>query len=227
MNKAEFMEQLRELLSDITETEREEALNYYEDYFNDAGVENEASVIAALGTPQKVAAMIKAGLNDNTANNGEYSETGYSDYEEKRDEVIPKPVHNWRSFFEKIRNLNGGTLILLIIVCVFALPVLGPLVFALVSLLISIICAVAALLFSVMLSGIAIVIAGIALVVAGGITMIEAPMVAILLAGIGLILLGVGILIGMLGTWLLTKVVPPLLRGFIDLCKMPFERKRG
>ena len=225
MNKQEFMAQLSELLSDITETEREEALNYYEDYFNDAGVENEAAVIEALGTPQKVAAMIKAGLNDNNGSDGEFSETGYSGYTEEKDEVATRPLP--RSFFEKIKNLSGATLILLIILCVFALPILGPVAIALGSLLLSFICTVAVLLFSVVISGVAIFIAGIALIVAGGITMIEVPVVGVLLAGIGLILLGVGVLIGMLGTWLLTKVVPPLLKGLVDLCRKPFERKRG
>ena len=64
MNRAEFMAGLSVLLSDITEEEREEALSYYEDYFDDAGAENEASVIASLGTPEKVAAIIKDGLKD-------------------------------------------------------------------------------------------------------------------------------------------------------------------
>ena len=58
MNRNMFMTKLRELLSDLFEAEREEALSYYEEYFEDAGVENEESVIASLGTPEKVAATI-------------------------------------------------------------------------------------------------------------------------------------------------------------------------
>ena len=64
MSRVEFMNQLKNLLWDIPEGEREEALNYYEDYFDDAGVDNEAQVIAALGSPEKVAAIIKEGLKD-------------------------------------------------------------------------------------------------------------------------------------------------------------------
>ena len=37
MNRAQFMEQLEKLLSDISEEERQEALDYYESYFDDAG----------------------------------------------------------------------------------------------------------------------------------------------------------------------------------------------
>ena len=41
MSRWEFMRQLEELLFDISPSEREEALQYYNDYFNYAGRENE------------------------------------------------------------------------------------------------------------------------------------------------------------------------------------------
>ena len=62
MNRAQFMEQLKKLLSDISEEERQEALDYYESYFDDAGEEQEAEVIRELGSPGKVAAIIKEDL---------------------------------------------------------------------------------------------------------------------------------------------------------------------
>ena len=89
MSRVEFMNQLKNLLWDIPEGEREEALNYYEDYFDDAGADNEAQVIASLGTPEKVAAIIKEGLNEEANEQGEYSETGYTNYgQNSKDEVI-------------------------------------------------------------------------------------------------------------------------------------------
>lgn len=62
MNKAEFMRQLDSLLKNISEQERQEALQYYDDYFNDAGPENEQTVIEALGNPARVAENIKRDL---------------------------------------------------------------------------------------------------------------------------------------------------------------------
>ena len=59
MSRWEFMRQLEELLSDISPNEREEALQYYNDYFNDAGRENEQEVIAALGSPEQVAGIVR------------------------------------------------------------------------------------------------------------------------------------------------------------------------
>ena len=42
MTRVEFMNELRALLWDLSVEEREEALQYYNDYFDDAGAENEA-----------------------------------------------------------------------------------------------------------------------------------------------------------------------------------------
>lgn len=62
MNRADFMNQLESLLQSITATEREAAIQYYNDYFDDAGSENEQAVIEALGNPARVAENIKRDL---------------------------------------------------------------------------------------------------------------------------------------------------------------------
>lgn len=88
MNRAEFMRRLTELLGDVSPMEREEAIQYYNDYFDDAGVENESGVIASLGTPEELARTIKAGLSDG-GNGGEFTESGFSGYTQAhRDEII-------------------------------------------------------------------------------------------------------------------------------------------
>ena len=60
MNREGFMSQLEVLLADIPASEREEALQYYNDYFEDAGAENEPDVIQSLGSPRAIAENIKA-----------------------------------------------------------------------------------------------------------------------------------------------------------------------
>ena len=88
MNRAEFMRRLTELLGDVAPTEREEAIQYYNDYFDDAGEENESGVIASLGTPEELARTIKAGLNDG-GNSGEFTESGFSGYTQMpKDEIV-------------------------------------------------------------------------------------------------------------------------------------------
>ncbi len=86
MSRWEFMRQLEELLSDISPAEREEALQYYNDYFNDAGKENEQEVIAALGTPEQVAAIVKDGLSENAQ--GAFTDNGFVNGSVVQNEVI-------------------------------------------------------------------------------------------------------------------------------------------
>lgn len=87
MNRADFMKELTELLADVSPTEREEAIQYYNDYFDDAGEENEQSVIASLGSPEQLAKTIKTGLADG-GNVGEFTEKGFSGYESKRNDEV-------------------------------------------------------------------------------------------------------------------------------------------
>ncbi len=89
MERAQFMEQLKKLLSDISEAERQEALDYYESYFDDAGQENEAAVIRELGSPGKVAAIIKADLSEGNDRYAEYTELGYEDTRAKEPGQVP------------------------------------------------------------------------------------------------------------------------------------------
>lgn len=82
MDRAEFMRRLSELLQDVPPAEREEALQYYNDYLDDAGEGNEAGIIASLGSPEDLARTIKAGLADG-GNGGEFTESGFQGYEQR------------------------------------------------------------------------------------------------------------------------------------------------
>ncbi len=84
------MKNLAELLADMAPAEREEAIQYYNDYFDDAGAENEQSVIASLGTPEQLAKTIKAGLFDG-GSAGEFTEKGFSGYEQRSSNEVMDP----------------------------------------------------------------------------------------------------------------------------------------
>lgn len=92
MNRAEYMRELAYLLQDVPDEEREEALQYYEDYFDDAGPEKETQVIAELGRPEKVAAIIREGArNGYESQDAEYTENGYRNerYRGPQYEIVP------------------------------------------------------------------------------------------------------------------------------------------
>ena len=60
MNRHEFIEELKKKLRKLPFDEIKEAVDYYEGYFDDAGVENEQAVLAELGSPAAVASQIIA-----------------------------------------------------------------------------------------------------------------------------------------------------------------------
>ena len=58
MTRTAFLAALEQLLAPLPESERKDALSYYEDYLDAAGSENEARAIAELGSPEEVARKI-------------------------------------------------------------------------------------------------------------------------------------------------------------------------
>ena len=59
MSKNEFIDRLAQLLADVSPEERDEALTYYREYIEDAGLENEEAILQELGSPEEIAAAIK------------------------------------------------------------------------------------------------------------------------------------------------------------------------
>ena len=58
MNKQEYLSELEAHLASLSEEERANALQFYEEYFEDAGSENEQQVISELGKPFALAKSI-------------------------------------------------------------------------------------------------------------------------------------------------------------------------
>ena len=61
MTKLEFIAALRAKLHMLSKEEREDAVQFYEEYFDEAGPENEQAVIDELGSPDAVAEKILSG----------------------------------------------------------------------------------------------------------------------------------------------------------------------
>lgn len=68
MNKLDFLSQLAKNLAKLPKEEVKSALDYYEEYFNDAGNEKEELVVKELGSPAKVASQIIANYTINDIN---------------------------------------------------------------------------------------------------------------------------------------------------------------
>lgn len=86
MTRAEYMRQLENLLKGVPDAEKEEALQYYNDYFDDASDKEDDDIIKSLGSPEELAESIKAGLTDD-GNQGMFTEEGFVARESKREEL--------------------------------------------------------------------------------------------------------------------------------------------
>lgn len=79
MRKEEFLKELEYLLQDISDEDKEEALSYYRDYLEEAGPEKEEAAIEEFGSPERVAAIVRADVTGNLEDGGSFTETGYED----------------------------------------------------------------------------------------------------------------------------------------------------
>ena len=218
MNRAQFMEQLKRLLSDIPEAERQEALDYYESYFDDAGEENEAAVIRELGSPGKVAAIIKAELHESSEHYAEYTEKGYEATRTK--EPGQMPARRGRV------GKQNAKFILIIILLVFASPFISGAASGVLGALVTILLLPFILVFALGAAVLCVTAAGIACGVAGIGMCFASPALGILCIGIGCVLIAVAILLLLLLIWLAGKMLPKLIRKATDVCHNILHRER-
>lgn len=230
MNRIEFMTTLASLLQDIPAEERREAMKYYNDYFDDAGAENEKQVIEELGSPGKVAATIKEGIDGYENENGEFTDTGYHDSKFESQEVPgPRKVgqsENDNTDSKKERWTSKPLKIALIIaIIIFAVPVVLPVVMGILAAAAGLIIAFIMVLIAIVISAIAIVISGGAIFVIGLVHLFTEFAVGLALTGIGLILLPLGAIALVASIKLCIVVIPGIIRGVVWLVRKPFQRK--
>ena len=234
MNRTDFMEQLERLLQSITPAEREEALQYYNDYFDDAGAENEQEVIEALGNPARVAENIKRDLSENVGENVsrgaqpsdraviEYGKTGNeqnSFYEQDSIGQVPENKGESSRNQEHApaptakKGMPGWTIVLITIAAVFASPILFGLAVGLLGLMIGVLATWFALIFTSAVVMLSMFIVLVVLCAVGVQCLVVDPLVGIALIGGGLICGGIGILFLMLTVALTGIVTPAVFRG--------------
>ena len=209
MNRNEYMAALRRALSVLPEEERANALRYYEEYFDDAGPENEQQVISDLGAPEKVAEQILADYRELTA--VPHQDAGGA---------AGKPRRRWR----------GVPPWLLIVLVLLAIPVGIPLLAMLIGAIgaaFGILVAAAAVVFAfVVVVPLGLLLAGIILC-GFSFALWGMPASAVTTLGCGLALFALGVLVTLLMIKLCTLFVPPLVRGIVAIIRWPFDKLRG
>jgi uncharacterized membrane protein len=108
MNRNEFINELKHRLRRLPHDEYQNAVNYYEEYLDEAGAQNEAAAIAALGSPAAVASKII----------GEYAVVS----------AQPPPV----------TETKRSNALLITLIAIFASPIALPVALAFVGLIIAV-----------------------------------------------------------------------------------------
>lgn len=254
MSRFDFMMELNGLLSDIPLEEKQEAIQYYNGYFEDAGEEHEDEIIKELGSPQRIAQIIKANLSCNSEdqeNRGYFTEKGFEDtiYKDPKYEIIDaeyKDVHekderkgNQQSNREENynkqytnqekqaqNNYNKNTrTVLIILLCIFAIPVGIPLFFSVFGVLTGFVAVCLGILIAFGISGVAMSGAGVVLFFAGIVKLFGFPLMGLVLCGTGLLLFGIGMLFLLLSAIICKTVIPVAVRGVVNLCRLPFKNR--
>lgn len=216
MNREEFMRQLESLLQDLPGTEREKAIQYYNEYFEDAGPENEKSVIEALGNPARVAGNVKKTIFGNG-----YEQNPYMPDDVDYMEIIPysadpgagdatQEQSAWKSenlnsaaqtqtvTEQKKDGMSTGMIILIILLCILASPVILGVASAGIGTAAGLIAGWFGLIIGFGITAVVLLLVLIGLVIAGMISLFHNPFVGMGLIGAGLICGGVGLLFLML-----------------------------
>lgn len=168
MNKETFLRALAAELRRLPKEEYDRAMAYYVEYFEEAGSENEADVIADLGTPKEVAAELIA------------------DTAMKRmadpEKIVKRPFSS----------------IWTVILAIFAAPIALPLAFSLVLVVVFMMLAMLMLVAAVLLTEVALGATGFISVIIGFILLFSQPATGIVNLGSGLLVIGLAILFSFL-----------------------------
>lgn len=194
MNKNEYLDRLSKLLADISYEEHEEALSYYREYIEDAGIENEQRVIEELGTPEHLAQEIREGLLKkgepsrrqgepisapelrSDGNNGTYggpcnenpaNDNSYSHYNNYQQSGNAYNQDNDNRTSKNRQEKSRSTVILIIIALIATSPIWFSVACTIIGAVFACIVSIIAIALGIGAVGIACIVAGIALVIAG------------------------------------------------------------
>lgn len=223
MTKKEFMIELESLLSRIPEDERKDAINYYEDYFADAGIEEHMLVPASVGTPAQVADKI-------------IGETVYGE-SQKQEESTPMdaPVYYKETNNEKTdrkadtyydgsdanaykkKEEDNTKLIIGLVILIATAPIWFSVLMSIVGVLFGVLAALGGMVLGFGIAGIALIITSFmsGTIAAGA-----------LLMGIGILLLALAVALIVPFVLYCGKFLPWLIRECVKLVKKLFGRSK-
>ena len=192
MTRNEYMEQLKRYLRRLPKEDYENAVEYFSEYFDEAGPENEQQMMKDLGDPKEAAREVLLNLLEESVENGSAEEASCT-------ETV-------KTFSEKAlpekKKRSPGKIILLAFLVICASPVSIALLIAGLAVLAAVVLVIAAVIFSLAVTSIATIAGGIMVVGFGATLVMRSLAAACMMVGGGFLLAGAGILFGVLTVYI-------------------------
>lgn len=216
MNRIEFMKQLERLLQNLPAEERNDALQYYEGYFEDAGPDKEQEVIRELKSPEHVAQIIledagQDGMDseNNTQTQGQnmYQNQGYSQ------DMYNSQGYNQNSYNNQGYNQNynqksmdSTTRTIVIVLLIVTAPVTIPIIFSIIATMIGVFLGIFGIIIGFFAGAVGLFIGG------GVLISVGLAGLGFWLFGIGSIMIGISFLLMPLAGWVCKTAIPEVVK---------------
>lgn len=231
MDRKAFMKELAFLLQDINDEEREEALAFYEDYFDEAGEENEAKIIQELGEPSRVAAIIRDSLKGHFEEHIHVGNDGFSndDYQrnyevidvDKQEKTYQKEATHFKN---KWKDLGTRDRFLLIVLLILAVLPLSGLIGGIFGVGFGLATAFFCLIFGFWIITIVLCIIGVVLIILGVSHLFTLPAAGLIYMGIGFIVIALAQVFEKIASWFFKNCIPSIVDMLSGVVNKYFHR---
>ena len=178
------MEQLKKYLKRLPKEDYENAIEYFSEYFDEAGLQKEQQVMKELGEPKEAARELLLNLLQESVENDQ-------DIVEEKAAVQPEAASGGK-------KRSPGKIILLAILVLCASPVSLSLLVGVLAVLLAVVITATAVIFSLGITSIAATAGGIVTVGFGATLVLKSAAAACMMIGGGFLMAGIGILAGVL-----------------------------
>lgn len=213
MNREEYLHQLKKYLKRLPSDDYQNAMDYFTEYFDEAGPDREAQVIEELGTPQEAAAELLAALLDEKTSQiiATISPSTYSGTGRQGRYRAGKNTFNGTKGNKKEKT-SPLTIIWITVLSIFAAPIGIPIALSIFVLFLAGLIVLASGILCIFAFSISALFAGIVILIKG-ITLIPVSVSgACLLLGSGLLGIGFGVLLFIVGIFICKWIGVGLIR---------------
>ena len=223
MTRKVFMETLERMLSDVSFNDRYDALSYYKEYFDDAGITEDMVVPESVGTPEQIAMRLKKSINsgenitseninvDGTYNRNNSQNAGQYSYNNSQNTA--QYEYNNAGQYNKKNDERAIKIIVAIIIAAVTFPIWSGIL----GVIIGIVFGLGGTIIGLGVAGLSLIV--VAIVSGYGFA------TSILLMGIGLILFGIAVLLVVPEVLFCIRFLPWLFKQVVELVHKITGRK--